>query len=291
MTEKDWLAERFEANRDRLEAVAYRMLGSRSEAEDAVQETWLRLSRVDAGEVGNLGGWLTTVVGRICLDMLRSRKSRREAPFETDAVEQMADEDGGADPAERVAMADSVGMALLVVLEKLAPAERVAFVLHDMFAVPYEEIGLILDRSPAAARQLASRARRRVQGGDATAEAGRARRREVVEAFLAASRDGDFEGLLAVLAPDVEFRADSAGVQLGAAAQMRGSAAIAQYFKGRAVGAKPAVIGDGMGLVVFIAGRLRLAVRLTIDNDRISFIEAVAEPEMLARLDYRIIGD
>ena len=291
MSEKDWLAERFEANRDRLEAVAYRMLGSRSEAEDAVQEAWLRLSRVDAGEVGNLGGWLTTVVGRICLDMLRSRKSRREAPFETDAVEQMADEDGGADPAERVAMADSVGMALLVVLEKLAPAERVAFVLHDMFAVPYEEIGLILDRSPAAARQLASRARRRVQGGDATAEAGRARRREVVEAFLAASRDGDFEGLLAVLAPDVEFRADGAGVQLGAAAQMRGSAAIAQYFKGRAVGAKPAVIGDGMGLVVFIAGRLRIAIRLTIDDDRISFIEAVAEPEALAQLEYRITGD
>lgn len=291
MHEKNWLAQRFEANRSRLEAVAYRMLGSRSEAEDAVQETWLRLSRVDAGDVGNLGGWLTTVVGRICLDMLRSRKSRREAPYESETVEGIADDHGEADPAERAAMADSVGLALLVVLEKLAPAERVAFVLHDMFAVPFEEIAPILDRSPAAVRQLASRARRRVQGGDATAEAGRARRREVVEAFLAASRDGDFEGLLAVLAPEVEFRTDGAGVQLGAPERMRGSTAIAQYFKGRAVGAKPAVIGDGVGLVVFIAGRLRIAIRLTIDDDRISFIEAVAEPEALAQLEYRITGD
>lgn len=290
MDEKNWLANRFEANRSRLEAVAYRMLGSRSEAEDAVQEAWLRLSRTDAGDVGNLAGWLTTVVGRICLDMLRSRKSRREAQFPPEAVEQIADDDVDTDPGQRIAMADSVGMALLVVLEKLAPAERVAFVLHDMFAVPFEEIGPILDRSPAAARQLASRARRRIQGRAVSTQADRARRQKVVEAFLAASRDGDFEALLSVLAPDVVFSSDSAAQHLGAAPETLGAAPVAQYFKGRAVGAKPAFIGDGMGLVVFIAGRLRIALRLTIDEAKIRRIEAVADSEALARLDYRLFG-
>ena len=292
MHEEKWLAGQFEANRGRLKAVAYRMLGSSSEAEDAVQEAWLRLSRADTSDVGNLGGWLTTVVGRICLDMLRSRQSRREAPFEPEAVEQIPGDGEESDPERQIAMADAVGMALLVVLEKLAPAERVAFVLHDMFAVPFEEIGPILDRSPAAARQLASRARRRVQGGEtAGAEADRSRKQEIVKAFLAASRGGDFEGLIMLLDPDVVFRADAKAMQLGAAAEMRGAAAVAQVYKGRAVGARPARLDDGFGLVVLAGGRLRIVVKLEIEADRIVAIEAVADPDALERIDYEVLGE
>lgn len=291
MHEENWLAERFEANRSRLKAVAYRMLGSSSEAEDAVQEAWIRLSRVDAGDLGNLGGWLTTVVGRICLDMLRSRRSRREDPIEEGALDRFPDDDDSADPEQRVAMADSVGMALLVVLEKLAPAERVAFVLHDMFAVPFEQIGPILDRTPAAARQLASRARRRVQGVGAGADADRDRKRKVVEAFLKASRDGNLEALIELLHPDVVVRADEKAAQLGADAEIRGAAAVAAFYKGKAVGAKPALIGDELGLVVLAAGRLRIAVRLAIEGSRITRFDAVADPEVLDRLDYFILSE
>jgi len=230
MDEKKFLADKFEADRPRLQAVAYRMLGSRSEADDAVQEAWLRLARSDAGEIGNLTGWLTTVVGRVCLDMLRSRKSRREEPWGPDVPEPVAD---SSTAEQEAVMADAVGAALLVVLEKLAPAERLAFVLHDMFAVPFDDIAPIVGRSSEAVRQLASRARRRVQGADASADADRAAKQNIVRAFLAASRAGDFKALLAVLDPDVVFRADAAAVRLGSLAEIRGATAVAHTFKGR----------------------------------------------------------
>ena len=229
MDEHDWLAERFEANRTHLRAVAYRMLGSLSEADDAVQEAWLRLSRSDTSGVENLGGWLTTVVARVCLDMLRSRKSRREEPLGAHVPEPIVSREDGIDPEHEALLADSVGLALLVVLETLAPAERLAFVLHDMFAVPFDEIAPIVGRSPAAARQLASRARRRVQGAATAPDADLTRQREVVDAFLAASRGGDFDALLAVLDPDVVLRADRAAVQAGASREVRGAAAVAEH--------------------------------------------------------------
>src|SRR3954464_1393866 len=206
MNEHDWMAERFEANRPHLRAVAYRMLGSLSEADDAVQEAWLRLSRADASRVENLGGWLTTVVARVSLDMLRSRNARREQPLETRVPEPIVSTDNGAAPEHAALLADSVGLALLVVLETLSPAERLAFVLHDMFGVPFDEIAPIVDRAPAAARQRASRARRRVRGAAPVPDADLARQRHVVDAFLAAARDGDFDALVAVLDPDVVLR-------------------------------------------------------------------------------------
>jgi RNA polymerase sigma-70 factor, ECF subfamily len=283
MDEKKFLADKFEADRPRLQAVAYRMLGSRSEADDAVQEAWLRLARSDAGEIGNLTGWLTTVVGRVCLDMLRSRKSRREEPWGPDVPEPMAD----SDTAEQEAvMADAVGAALLVVLEKLAPPERLAFVLHDMFAVPFDDIAPIVGRSSEAVRQLASRARRRVQGADASVDADRARKRNIVRAFLAASRAGDFEALLAVLDPDVVFRADAAAVKLGSLGEIRGATAVANTFKGRAQGAKPAIVEGGLGFLVMIGGALKVMVTLTFENDRISEIRAVADPDRLGEITY-----
>src|ERR687895_2638138 len=208
MDEREFLAQQFEEHRTRLRAVAYRMLGSLSEADDAVQETWLRLNRVDSDEVENLGGWLTTVVARVSLNILRSRRSRREEPFDVRMPEPIVDRADGTDPEHEALLADSVGLALLVVLETLNPAERLAFVLHDMFAVPFDEIAPIVDRSPAAARQLASRARRRVQGEAPTTDADLDTQREVIEAFMAAARDGDFEALLEVLDPDVVRRAD-----------------------------------------------------------------------------------
>src|ERR671936_1050559 len=208
MDERQWLAEQFETHRPHLRAVAYRMLGSASEADDAVQEAWLRLSRADAGEIENLGGWLTTVVARVCLNLLQSRKARREEPLEAHLPEETATRQDGPDPEQQALLADSVGLALLVVLDTLAPAERLAFVLHDMFDVPFEEIGPIVGRSPVAARQLASRARRRVQGAAVVPDAGLSSQRAVVDAFLAAAREGDLEGLLAVLDPDVVLRAD-----------------------------------------------------------------------------------
>src|SRR5437588_645109 len=250
MDDHDWLAGQFEANRTHLRAVAYRMLGSLSEADDAVQESWLHLSRSGTIGVDNVGGWLTTVVARVCLDMLRSRKSRREEPLGAHVPEPFVSAEDGIDPEHEALLADSVGPALLVVLETLAPAERLAFVLHDMFAVPFDEIAAIVGRSPAAARQLASRARRRVQGaGTEDPPADRARQRAVVDAFLAASRGGDFDALLALLDPDVVLRADQAAVRSGGIAEeVRGAAAVAETFAGRARAAQPALVDGAVGL-------------------------------------------
>jgi len=285
MDEKKFLAEKFEANRGHLRAVAYRMLGSSAEVDDAVQETWLRLSRTDTSAVENLSGWLTTVVARVCLDMLRSRKSRREDPMGPDVPEPATSDEYGHD----ADMADSVGAALLVVLETLAPAERLAFVLHDMFAVPFEEIAPIVGRTPAAARQLASRARRRVQGTPAP-DADFSRQKKIVDAFLAASRDGDFEGLLAVLDPDVQFRADEAAQRLGSLGEIHGAAGVAETFKGRATAARPALVDGGFALAVILGGQLRVVVRLTIQGERISAIEAVADAERIGRFDVEMLA-
>jgi RNA polymerase sigma factor (sigma-70 family) len=289
MNEKKLLTEEFEASRNHLRAVAHRMLGSRSEAEDAVQEAWLRLNRSDMSSVGNLGGWLTTVVSRVCLDMLRSRKSRREEPLETHAPEPIAGGAGG--PEHEALLADQVGLALLVVLETLAPAERIAFVLHDMFDLPFEDIAPIVGRSPVAARQLASRARRRVQGENTVANADRTRQRQVVDAFLAASRGGDFNALLAVLDPDVVFRADRTAMTLGAAAEVRGAAAVAGAFSGRAQGARPALVNGAMGLVVAFDGQLRVVLNLTIAGGKIIGIDAVADPERLGQLELEVLSN
>jgi len=286
MDEKKFLVEKFEASRGHLRAVAYRMLGSSAEVDDAVQETWLRLSRTDTSAVENLSGWLTTVVARVCLDMLRSRKSRREDPMGPDVPEPVTTDDSERD----ADMADSVGAALLVVLETLAPAERLAFVLHDMFAVPFEEIAPIVGRTPAAARQLASRARRRVQGTPPAPDADFSRQKRIVDAFLAASRNGDFEGLLAVLDPDVEFRADAAAQRLGSLGEIRGAAAVAETFKGRAQAAKPALVDGTFALAVVLGGQLRIVVRLTIQRERISAIEAVADAERIGTFDVEMLA-
>jgi RNA polymerase sigma factor (sigma-70 family) len=285
LDQKDFLAEKFEANRAHLRAVAYRMLGSTGEVDDAVQETWLRLSRSDTSGVENLGGWLTTVIARVCLDMLRSRKSRREDPMGPHVPEPAADDEHGRD----AEMADSVGAALLVVLETLAPAERLAFVLHDMFAVPFEEIAPIVGRTPAAARQLASRARRRVQGAPPAPAADFSRQKKIVDAFLAASRGGDFEGLLAVLDPDVVFRADQAAQRLGSLAEIHGAAAVAETFKGRAQAAKPALVDGALALAVIFGGQLRIVLRLTMRADRIAGVEAIADAERLSGFDLELL--
>src|ERR1700682_96045 len=232
MDEHDWLAEQFEAERPHLQAVAYRVLGSLSEADDAVQESWLHLSRSDTSSVENLGGWLTTVVARVCLDMLRSRNSRREEPLETDEPDLIMSSEDGVDPEHEAILADSVGLALLVVLDTLNPAERLAFVLHDLFAVPYDVIAPIVGRSPTTTRQLASRARRRVRGAATVPDADLTREREVVDAFLAASRAGHFDALLAVLDPDVVFRHDRTAVPGSASREVRGAPAVARQFSG-----------------------------------------------------------
>jgi RNA polymerase sigma factor (sigma-70 family) len=285
LDENKFLARKFEANRAHLRAVAYRMLGSTSEVDDAVQETWLRLSRSDTSSVENLGGWLTTVVARVCLDMLRSRKSRREEPMGAHVPEPAADDAHARD----TELADSVGAALLVVLETLAPAERLAFVLHDMFAVPFEEIAPIVGRTPAAARQLASRARRRVQGTPPAPDADFSRQKKIVDAFLKASRDGDFEGLLAVLDPDVIFRADQAAQRLGSLGEIRGAAAVAETFKGRAQAAKPALVDGALALAVILSGQLRIVLRLTLSGERISAVEAVADAERIGAFDVEVL--
>lgn len=280
MSEKKFWTERFEAERGRLRSVAFRMLGSHTEADDAVQEAWLRLERAGDG-IENPAGWLTTVVGRICLDMLRAPTRRREDPIDGDEGEvQHADPAAGAD--EQAALADSVGLALLVVLERLAPVERLAFVLHDMFDVPFEEIGRIVDRSPVAARQLASRARRRVQGLPETPSADYDRRKNVVAAFLAASRDGDFSGLLAVLDPDVVFHADADAVRLGSLAEMHGAQAVATNFKGKATAAKLALIDGQLGLAVILGGQLKLVVLMEVEGDQIIAIDSIADPARIA---------
>jgi RNA polymerase sigma factor (sigma-70 family) len=284
MDERDWLARRFEDHRGRLRAVAYRMLGSASEADDAVQETWLRLSRSDADAVENLGGWLTTVVARVCLNMLEARRSRREEPVGGDLPDPVAHRGDDHDPEQQALAAEGVGLALLVVLDTLTPAERLAFVLHDLFAVPFEEIAPIVDRSPAAAWQLASRARRRVQGAPPP-DADLARQRAVVDAFLAASRQGDFEALLALLDPDVVLRADPAAVRTGAAAEVRGAAAVAGTFSGRAQTARPALVDGAPGAVWAPGGRPRVAFGFTVADGRILAIDLLADPERLALVE------
>jgi RNA polymerase sigma factor (sigma-70 family) len=292
MDEHDWLAERFEENRPRLRAVAYRVLGSASEADDAVQEAWLRFSRSGADEVENLGGWLTTIVARVSLNMLHSRMSRREEPMIPPAMDEAGPAGlggtggtAGTDPEHEAVLADSVGLALLVVLDTLTPAERLAFVLHDMFAVPFDEIAPIVDRSPAAARQLASRARRRVQQTDAVPEGETARRKEIVGAFLAASRGGDFEALLAMLDPDIVLRADAVSAQVNVGSEVRGTAAVAAIFSGRAAGARPALIDGAPGMMWAQGGTIRVVFDFTIVGDRIAAIEMIADPEVLALID------
>ncbi len=285
MAEEIWLARQFEAHRGHLRGVAYRMLGSLPEAEDAVQEAWLRLNRTDAAEVGNLGGWLTTVVARICLDGLRARRSRREEALEPHAPRLAAGADAGLDPEGEAALADSVGLALLVVLQALAPAERVAFVLHDMFDLPFDEIGPIVGRTPTAARQLASRARRRVRGAPAEPDADIAARRRVVEAFLTASRTGDMAGLLAVLDPDVVVRSDLAAQRGGARPEMAGAEEVALWFKGRATGARAALLDGQVGAVVAPLGRLLVALEVSVRDGRIVELRAVADAERLAGID------
>lgn len=288
MSGHDWLALRFDEHRAHLRAVAYRMLGSSSEAEDAVQETWLKLNRSDSAGVRNLRAWLTTVLARVCLDMLRTRRSRREEPLA--AADDPADE---ASPEEDLALADASGPALLVVLETLAPAERVAFVLHDLFDLPFEEIAHILKRTPTAARQLASRARRRLRGADSPAD-DLTHHRELVSAFLAASRDGDFEKLLAVLSPDVLLKADPQAVSVAAARQhhgaprlspeVRGVANVVNVFKGRAQGAVPALIDGEAGAVWVTGGQVRAAFRFTMQRGKISQIHIVMNPADVAKL-------
>ena len=291
MNEHDWLAERFEENRPHLHAVAYRMLGSSAEADDAVQETWLRLSRAGVGGVENLGGWLTTIVARVSLNMLRSRTLRREEPMDPPATGQPVAPPNGTDPEHEAVLADSVGLALLVVLDTLTPAERLAFVLHDMFAVPFEEIAPIVERSPVATRQLASRARRRVHeagSGDPDAERqpGEAsRRREVVNAFLAASRLGDFDALLTMLDPDIVLRADNAAAQMGADAEAIGPRAVAGIFSGRAKALRPALIDGAPGAVWTHRGETRVVFAFTFAGGTITAIEQIADPERIARFE------
>src|SRR5438309_6840979 len=280
---EDWPTERFEENRSHLRAVAYRMLGSLDEADDAVQEAWLRLSRADTSRVDNLRGWLTTVVARVCLDMLRSRKSRREEPLGAELPEPVPG------PEHEVMLADSVGLALLVVLETLAPAERVAFVLHDMFDLPFDQIAPIVGRSPAAARQLASRGRRRVRGAGSAGDSDRARRTEVVEAFLAASRRGDFQALLALLDPDVVVRADPTAVEVGASPEVTGAAAVAETFSGRARAAQPALVDGEAGLVWTVGGRPRVVFGFTISDGKITAIELLADPDRLRQMELTIL--
>jgi len=291
MEEQAWLAEQFEAERPHLRAVAYRMLGSLSEADDAVQESWLHLSRSDTDDVKNLGGWLTTVVARICLDMLRSRKALREEPLEASVPEPIKSREGGIDPEYEALLADSVGLALLVVLDTLNPAERLAFVLHDIFAMPFDEIAPIVERSETAARQLASRARRRVRGAARIQDADLTSQREVVDAFLAASREGRFDALLAVLDPEVVFRIDGAASPKGVSREVRGAPAVARQFSGRTQGARPALVNGAVALIVAPRGHLFLVLNLTIRNGKIAEIEAVADPTRLRQFDLAVLDD
>jgi RNA polymerase sigma factor (sigma-70 family) len=289
--ERDYLAEQFEAHRAHLRAVAYRMLGSVTEADDALQESWLRLSRSDPSRIENLGGWLTTVVGRVCLDMLRSRRSRREEPLGPHVPEPIVSREDGVDPEHEALLADSMGLALLVVLETLAPPERLAFVLHDMFGVPFDEIAPIVGRSPAAARQLASRARRRVQQDAPEPDADVARQREVVDAFLAAARGGDFEALLELLDPDVVLRVDRGAVR-PAGREVRGATAVLEQvlsYAGGARFARPALVNGAAGFVVAPRGRPVAVAGFTVAHGKVVEIDLLADPERLRRLDMTVL--
>jgi RNA polymerase sigma factor (sigma-70 family) len=294
VAESDLLAKPFEENRAHLRAVAYRMLGSLSEADDAVQEAWLRLSRSDTSGVKNLGGWLTTVVARVCLDMLRSRKSRREESLGAHMPDPIVSRADGIDPEHQALLADSVGLALLVVLETLAPAERLAFVLHDMFAVPFDEIAPIVGRSPTAARQLASRARRRVRGAASAPDSDLSRQREVVDAFVAAARGGDFDALLAVLDPDVVVRADGGAVTPGASRVLRGARAVAEQavtVSRFALAVQPVLVNGAAGIVSWLPGGRPFSVMgFTVRHGRIVEINVLTDPVRLSQLDLAVLN-
>jgi RNA polymerase sigma factor (sigma-70 family) len=294
MDQREYLADGFEAHRSRMRAVAYRMLGSVSEADDAVQESWLRLNRTDRSDVENLGGWLTTVVARVSLDMLRARSARREEPLGPHVPEPIVSAPDAADPEHEALLADSVGLALLVVLETLDPAERLAFVLHDMFAVPFDEIAPIVGRSPVAARKLASRARRRVRGAGPPPDADVAGQREVVDAFLVAARGGDFEALLAILDPDVVLRVDRGAGRRRASQELRGARAVADLARnGARLGgfARPALVNGAAGLVVAARGRPLAVIGFTVADGRIVEIDVLADPARVRRLDLAVLDD
>ncbi len=293
MDENDALAERFEVHRHQLRAVAYRMLGSAHEADDAVQEVWLRLARTDVTGVEHLAAWLRAVVSRVCLDLLRARRARPEDPVGPQPPDWLANAGGpGGDPEEEAVLADSVGRALLVVLDTLGPTERIAFVLHDLFAVPFDEIAPIVERSPVTTKKLASRARHKVRGTTAGPSAELARHRPVIDAFLAASRAGDLDALLAVLAPDAVRRADTAALPPGTPAEVRGARAVAEetvVFGRRARHAEPALVNGGLGLVVAPHGRLVLALTVTVENDRITAYDVIADPTRLHQLNLALL--
>jgi RNA polymerase sigma factor (sigma-70 family) len=294
MDERAWLTERFEEHRPRLRAVAYRMLGSLSEADDAVQDAWLRLSRADTSSVENLAGWLTTVVARVCLNMLRTRESRREEPLDVHMPDPVISHEDRGDPERDALLADSVGLALLVVLDTLTPAERLAFVLHDMFAVPFEEIAPMIERSPTAARQLASRARRRVRGAAPAPDPDLAHQRAVVDAFLAAARDGDFDALVAVLDPDVVLRADGGTARARQTVVIHGARAVAaQAVTGTrfAPFVRPALINGTAGVVVAAGGRVLSVMGFTVAHGKIVAIDVLYDPERLADLDLAVLDD
>lgn len=284
MSEADWLAARFEEQRGRLTVMAQRMLGSATEADDAVQEAWLRLSRTDAQVIEHLGGWLTTVLARVCLNMLQSRRSRPETPVGADLPEPPLAPAAATDPERQALLADSIGLALLVVLDRLAPTERVAFVLHDVFGVPFEQIAPVVDRTPAATRKLASRARQRVQQGDPPADQDRLGCAKLVHAFLVAARSGQFDALLAVLDPDVVLRADDTAIELGAPRESRGAAAVAQFSR-RARGATAALVNGAPSVVWITGGKPRVVFSFTIHDERIVGICLVADPPRLGQLD------
>jgi RNA polymerase sigma factor (sigma-70 family) len=292
MNEQDWLAEQFEERRPRLRAVAYRMLGSLSEADDAVQDAWLRLSRSDAGEIENLAAWLTTVVARVSLNMLRSRNTRREQPLDVHLPDPIIDPAEGTDPEHEALLADSVGLALLVILETLTPAERLAFVLHDMFALPFEEIAPIVERSPEATRQLASRARRRVRGAAPVPDADLTAQWEVVEAFLAAARDGDFDALVAVLDPDVVLRAD--GGLTGLSQHVQGAETVARQalmWSRVDLTMRRALINGAAGMVTFLHGEPFSIAAVMVRNRKIVELDFLADPERIAQLDLTVLRD
>jgi RNA polymerase sigma factor (sigma-70 family) len=294
MDESEWLADRFEEHRAHLRAVAYRMLGSLAEADDAVQDTWLRLSRAGTSEVENLGGWMTTIVARVCLNMLRSRTTRREESLDVHVPDPVVTPEGALQPDEEALLADSVGLALLVVLDTMAPAERLAFVLHDMFQLPFEEIAPVVGRSPAAARQLASRARRRVKGAEVpTPDPDLARQRDMVDAFFLAARGGDFDALVALLDPDIVLRTDPGATRPAASTVVRGAEAVARQaimFALPDADLRPVLVNGAAGVVVVVRGRPFSVMGFTVAEGRIAEIDAIADPERVRRIAAAVLG-
>ena len=289
MREDDWLATRFEEHRPRLRAIAYRMLGSTSDADDAVQDAWIRLSRADVDSVENLGGWLTTVLSRVCLNILQARRSHPETSFALEMPEPAGDAPA-TDPEQETLLADSIGLALTIMLDTLSPPERVAFVLHDIFGISFAEIASIVGRNEAAARQLASRARRRVRMQDADRETNRLRQARLVDAFLAAARRGEFDQLLATLDPDVVLHADHTAVRLGAAPETHGAVAVAEFCR-RARGATPAIVNGAAAAAWMPRGKLRVVFNFTVSDEKITAIELIAEPDRLRQLDLEVLLD